>query len=620
MRTNCASRRHRGSQTWTPAGFTGDRARVWAAYALTASRIPFAVAFWATYGSVGWSVVWVSAAAISDALDGRVARRARRAAGVAEHTPSSGDWLDPAADKLFVVIALAAIVAHDRGTWPLVACLLAREWVTVPLTVAVAVARGFGRGPRLELRAHAIGKAATVAQFVAVVALVAPGSFAVAVRWPLAIAAGVLGLAAVADHVRRGRRDAAAEALGRTALAARPARERRARPPVPAAGDAIAPPTLQHELAPYFPALRAIRTRRALVASALWREIGGEVERLLDGVERVDRAGATPPSGTLRAVAWNVQRGTAFEALRDALVSDPELARADVLLLSEVDVGMGRSHNRDVPRELADALGMSYAFAVSYLALEDDHLENPDGRESTLALAGSAILSRAPIVRAVSADVPALRDKFESSEKRLGRKRAVVAELATASGPLAVAQAHLDSNASSAQRARQLAAVLEAADALGAPRLLLGGDLNTTTYDMSSPWRLARDLLHKLFVTGWDRTLDTYMTPDRRYELPVFELLAARGLAIEGFNDRAHGTLRYDFAEPYTIAKVREAVGGILTRWLIRRLRSRGGVVEARVDWFAGRGLEPMAASVVWPRPSGARASDHEPIVVDVAL
>jgi endonuclease/exonuclease/phosphatase family metal-dependent hydrolase len=377
---------------------------------------------------------------------------------------------------------------------------------------------------------------------------------------------------------------------------------------------------ISHQLAPHYPALRDIRTRKKLEASALWAEIGGEVERVVNAIERRDDPSAKPLTGSLRAVAWNIQRGTELGALRDAFVTNPELSRADVLLLSEVDVGMGRSGNRNVPRELADALGMSYAFAVSYLVLEDDHLENPDGLENTLALAGSAILSRAPILRAVSADVPALRDKFQSSEKRLGRKRAVVAELATASGPVVVAQAHLDSTASSAQRARQLASVIDAAEALGAPRLLVGGDLNTTTYNVSSTWALARDVLHKLFVTGFDRTVDNYMTPDRRYELPVFELLAARGLSIDGFNDRTQGTLRYDFSEAYTLAKVREAVGGLLTRWLVRRLRSRGGVVEARLDWFAGRGLVPSGASVERRRADGPRASDHEPIVVDVAL
>jgi endonuclease/exonuclease/phosphatase family metal-dependent hydrolase/phosphatidylglycerophosphate synthase len=578
---------------------------IWLAHALTVSRIGFAVAFWLTYGAPVWSIAWVSLAAVSDALDGRVARAVRRHAGVPEDARGAGSWLDPAADKLFVMIAIAAIGAHDRGAWTLIACIAARELVMIPLTVAYGVARAFGRVRAIELRARGIGKAATVVQFLAVVALVAPGTALLAMRWPLAIVAGGLGLAAAVEQTAR--------ALARPAAAS--AAHPRATP-VPTTADQ----TISHRLAPHYRALRAIRTRRKLETSALWAEIGSEVERVVGAIERRDRREATPLTGSFRAVAWNIKRGAELDALRDAMISNPELSRADVLLLSEVDVGMGRSGNRNVPRELADALGMSYAFAVSYLALEDDHLENPDRLENTLALAGSAILSRAPILRVVSADLPALRDKFASSEKRLGRKRAVVAEIATAGAPIVIAQAHLDSTASSSQRARQLASVIDSADALGASRLLLGGDLNTTTYDASSTPALARDILHKLVITGFDRTIDNYMTPELRYECPVFELLAARKLSIDGFNDRSLGTLCYDFSEPYTLAKLRDAVGGLLARWLVRRLRSRNGLVEARLDWFAGRGLVPLGARVERPRPGGQRASDHDPIVVDVAL
>src|SRR5438552_12321039 len=150
---------------------------------------------------------------------------------------------------------------------------------------------------------------------------------------------------------------------------------------------------IDHDLARHYHALRAIRTRKRLYASPLWGEIGDEVERVLDAVECGDHpAGAPGPA--LRVVAWNIQRGVHFEALRKVLAEDPDLQRADALLLSEVDLGLGRSSNRNVARELAAALGMSYAFGVSYLTLEDDHLENPDGTPNTLALAGNAILSR----------------------------------------------------------------------------------------------------------------------------------------------------------------------------------------------------------------------------------
>lgn len=374
---------------------------------------------------------------------------------------------------------------------------------------------------------------------------------------------------------------------------------------------------LSHDLAPHFDALRAIKTRKQLATSPLWAQIGGEVDQLLDAIDVEDAPAARPLGRRVRAVAWNIQRGAHFDRLVGALRDHPELARAEVLLLSEVDHGMGRSRNRHVARELAGALGMGYAFAVSYLALEDDFGENADAVTSQLALAGSAILSRGPFVRAVNAQVPAVRDKFGSSEKRLGRKRATVAAIASEAGPITFAQAHLDSNADARQRCAQLDAILDEADRLGGP-IVLGGDLNTTTYQYSSTARLVRDLVHKLFVTGFAGTVNNYLTPERRYETPIFELLARRGFALDGFNERGIGTIRYDFNEPYAIQKVQKAVGGALTRWLVRRLRRWNGVVAAHLDWFAGRGVTARGARVIrLPAPA---PSDHDPIVVDLEL
>jgi endonuclease/exonuclease/phosphatase family metal-dependent hydrolase len=373
---------------------------------------------------------------------------------------------------------------------------------------------------------------------------------------------------------------------------------------------------IEHELARHYEALRAISTRKRLHASPLWAEIGSEVERVLDAVERGDHP-ASPSRPGLRVVAWNIQRGGHLDALRRALQEDPELRTADAFLLSEVDLGLGRSANRNVARELADALGMSYAFGVAYLTLEDDHLENPAGTPNTLALAGNAILSRAPIRRVENVLLPELRDKFSSSEKRLGRKRALIAEVETSAGPIVLAQAHLDSMASSAQRAAQLATLIERAELFG-PRVLIGGDLNTTTYDHSSTLALLGNVFHKLFVTGFDATVANFLTPERRYEVPLFELLRTRGYAIEGFND-GQATYEYDLRDPYTYAMVRRSVGSLLTRFAVWRLRRWNGVVASRLDWFAGRGVTPVAAKVVRPRTAdGRRISDHEPIVVDL--
>jgi endonuclease/exonuclease/phosphatase family metal-dependent hydrolase len=388
--------------------------------------------------------------------------------------------------------------------------------------------------------------------------------------------------------------------------------------------------SLQHEIHAHYRALRAIRTRKALEGSALWAEIGDEVRRVLGGVERGDRAPLpTPPPAaipaprapTLRAVAWNVQRGARLDDLRRAVVAPP-FAGADLFLLSEVDVGLGRSGNRNVARELAEALGMSYAFGVSYLALTDDFGDDAAGLENTLALSGAAVISRHPIGRVENVDLPEIRDKFHSSEKRLGKKRALLAEIDLPGGPLAVAACHLDSNASPAQRARQLAGVLDSVDRSGVPRALVGGDFNTSTYDLSSTLALARDLLHKLLVTGFRATVDQYLTPEKRYERPVFDLLRARNFTVDGFNDRARGTYFYDLTDPYVLDRSRKLVGGALTRLLVRLLRPWNGCVPARLDWFAGRNVTPVAATVERPRAAadGRPLSDHAAVIVDVAV
>lgn len=379
---------------------------------------------------------------------------------------------------------------------------------------------------------------------------------------------------------------------------------------------------LHHELSVHYEALRAIRSRRELQRSPLYAQIRSELDRVLCGVERGEQKSPRPPahSDRLRVVAWNIQRGRRLSELQQALREEPTLRDADVVLLSEVDCGMGRSGNRNVARELAAGLGMHYAFAVSYLVLGDDFLENPEGTPNTLALAGAAVLSRWPLGQVINVNLPELRDKFSSRrEKRLGNKRALLAEVRLPEGPLWCAGCHLDSNASPAQRAQQLEALLRQTEALGLERVILGGDWNTTTYDASGPLPLMRDLLHKLLFTGFVATVNGYMTPEHSYEQPVFAALHRHGFATARFNDRARGTYTYDVMSPYAVAKLQSKVGRLLTRWLQRRLRPWNGVVPARLDWFAGRGVSPIAAAVIDARDAEAvPLSDHAAISVDL--
>ncbi len=160
---------------------------LWLAHALTLSRLPIAVALVFAYGHTAWAVALIALAAATDAADGTLARALQRRGYT---RPAIGGWLDPLVDKLFVAIAIATIGWHTRDVL-LIALILARELLIVPLAIAYMI-RG-GRG----LHAQALGKAATIAQFVACGVAVASPPHAL----PFAIAAAALGLAAVVRYV-----------------------------------------------------------------------------------------------------------------------------------------------------------------------------------------------------------------------------------------------------------------------------------------------------------------------------------------------------------------------------------------------------------------------------------
>jgi phosphatidylglycerophosphate synthase len=163
---------------------------VWIAHALTLARIPIAIGFWLAYGHVAWMVGLVALAALTDTLDGTVARALKRRGA---RGPDIGGWLDPLIDKIFVAVAIAAIGWHTRA-WLALGLVGARELLFVPLA-ALYVAK---RVPARELHADPLGKAATVAQFVALAVIVA------APAWGVVAGAGaaLLGIAAVGHYVR----------------------------------------------------------------------------------------------------------------------------------------------------------------------------------------------------------------------------------------------------------------------------------------------------------------------------------------------------------------------------------------------------------------------------------
>lgn len=257
-----------------------------------------------------------------------------------------------------------------------------------------------------------------------------------------------------------------------------------------------------------------------------------------------------PGSGpVLRAVQWNIAGGRQFDLIR-RVFTDPasfqtELAQAekagveavpaireqlqllqgaDVVILNEADLGMGRSGYRDVARELAQALKMNYVFGVEFV--EVDRLElglavpELDGvLKAELAnqlevdparykgLHGSAILSRYPIQSARIHRLVACYDWYGTEKKEIaelekgrrlaarevfleriarelrhGNRIALIAEIAVPESPtgfLTVVAAQLEGRSPPKCRRAQMADLLLTLVGDANP-VILGGDLNTT--------------------------------------------------------------------------------------------------------------------------------------------
>jgi len=364
------------------------------------------------------------------------------------------------------------------------------------------------------------------------------------------------------------------------------------------------------------------RSRRALERETSFRAHQPRVERTLSGFDwDLEPTRPRPDAGHVDAVLWNIERGKRFDALRQVLGNDDRLGNADLYLLCEADWGMGRSRNRHVPRALAEALGMGYVFAPSHLVLSPGDLAERDhGQRNAESLHGVTLLTRYPVRRVCGVPLPEYVDKFRVTEKRLGWKRALLAEVEFPDGPVTVAVVHLDPFSPPRHRARQMRIVLRAVERFGNQRVLLGGDLNTNTYDLGSAPGLAINVVRKLAFLGFDGTVDAYMIPDRTFERRTFDALRRAGLRTEGYTNPDKGTIYYDLSDPELVEKSLEYLPRPVFEWLQRRLEPWNGCVPLRLDWFAGRGLSPAQADVIErPTAGGRHVADHNPVWVQLA-
>ncbi len=359
------------------------------------------------------------------------------------------------------------------------------------------------------------------------------------------------------------------------------------------------PSILDHDLNKHFPELLKFESTPEMERSELYRQIRPEVEKILDAVvfeDLVQSAGFSPSErdksrtlNTVRALAWNIERGNRFEGIVDALKNHERLKDKDVLLLTELDYGMARSKNRFVAQELARELNLNYAFAPVYIALQKGSgVESEMEGENTRSIHGLAMFSRFPMKNVHAVPLPNGKDKMWGKEKRLGYLRALFADIEHPAGTFRAVTIHLDAHCSRAHRQKQIKIVLDHIDTLPKLPTLIGGDWNTTTFNSQNATRAILGYWRRVFMGPKNVAKNHLPNPERYFERNLFNLLEARGYDYRSLNEIGAGTLHYHIESIEKNTNLRDWVPEWCFPFIFWAAGRVGGSVSGRLDWFAG--------------------------------
>ncbi len=379
---------------------------------------------------------------------------------------------------------------------------------------------------------------------------------------------------------------------------------------------------IRSEIAPHFATLARCRSSAELARHPLYSRIAPLVRRVLSTPETGSFSpGPAPARPRYRFLAWNLERGIELDRQIQALRTHPYLSTADVLMLTETDVGMARSGNRAVAREIAQALGMHYAFIPSYINLSKGAgIEYFASGENTLGLHGNALLSRYPFSRVWPIQLENGKDKMTGREKRLGLKQALAAEIEFPNARLIAVTTHLDAQSTRRHRHDQIQDVIDGIGDDGPA--VIGGDWNTSTYNSSHALPAILGFWRRVLM-GVDHVIRShYLHPEARFERELFHLLERRGFDYRRSNVLGEPTLSYDIADLRTRRSLGEWVPGWCFAFIRWALRNHGGRCPLKLDWFATRDLSARNPVVIREyRDNGERPlSDHEAIGVDIAV
>ncbi len=220
------------------------------------------------------------------------------------------------------------------------------------------------------------------------------------------------------------------------------------------------------------------------------------------------------PQRSIRVVDWNIDRGLKLSGVIEFLAS----AKADLILLQEVDINARRTHRLNVAREIALKLRMNYVFGREFQELTQ-------GSRTSPAYHGQATLSSWPLL-----NPRILRFNRQSNfwrprwylpdmqpfQERTGGRMALVSEVNIAGKPLVSYNLHLESRGDNSLRCSQLVDCLnDAGQYQSAVPIILAGDLNLNVNRTAAASDMSRAHFRNEFADQGVRTTPPKSLLDR---------------------------------------------------------------------------------------------------------
>jgi endonuclease/exonuclease/phosphatase family metal-dependent hydrolase len=245
-----------------------------------------------------------------------------------------------------------------------------------------------------------------------------------------------------------------------------------------------------------------------------------------------------PPSA-LRVVNWNINRGLKLRGILEFLAD----AKADLILLQEVDLNARRTHRLNIAREIAKRLKMNYVFAHEFQELTQGSAASP-------AFHGQATLSPWPLLN--SRIIRFQRQshfwnphwflpEIEPFQERIGGRLALVSQMQIAEQALVSYNLHLESRANDDLRCSQLRETLE--DVARRYRfdvpIVLAGDLNLEVTRSSAFDLFTGAQLFDAFQNNHSPTTPSHSLFQRKR---VIDWVFTRG-PIHAFHPKVHSSV-----------------------------------------------------------------------------